>query len=81
MTKYTIVDKDGLLADAACVAKAVRIRERLGHIMWPSIPRTTLLFSDNKVYSDKNALSEKGDIDVFDDFIGNFSKAVKPNYG
>ena len=72
--------EDGSPADA-CVSKAVRIRKRLEHIMWPSIPRTTLLFSDNEVYSKENFLSEKGDIDVFNDFIGNYSKAVKPNYG
>ena len=73
--------KNGSLADAACVSKAVRIRNRQGHNMWPSIPRTTLLFSDNKVYYTENSLSETGDIDVFNDSIGNFSKAVKPNYG
>ena len=73
--------KNGSLADAACVSKAVRIRNIQGHNMWPSIPRTTLLFSDNKVYYTENPLSETGDIDYFNDFIGDFSKAVKPNYG
>ena len=73
--------KNGSLVDAACMSKAVRIRTRMdedrrGHIMWPSIPRTTLFFSDNKVSCKENDLSEKGDIYDFQ-----FFKAVKPNYG
>ena len=76
MSKYTIKHWNGSLVDAAaCVSKAVRIRKRLGHIMWPSIPRTTLVFSDKK-YSKENDLNGKGDIYVFE-----FFKAVKPNYG
>ena len=77
MSKYTIKHWNGSLVDAAaCVSKAVRIRKRLGHIMWPSIPRTTLFFSDNEVSKKEDDLNEKEDICVF-----KFFKAVKPNYG
>ena len=79
MSKFPIEHKNGSPVDAAgCVSKAVRIRNRLGHIMWPSIPRTTLVFSDNEVTANLEEVdpSQKGDIYVF-----KFFKEVKPNYG
>ena len=81
LTEYTILDKDGSLIDADCESKAVRIRNISEHRHWPNIPGTTLLFSENENYENETSLHETGDIDCFDNFVGNFSKAVKPNFG
>ena len=84
MSKYTIVHNNGSRIDqtsADCDSKAVRIRNISEHTFWPNIPRTTLLFSKNGAYNNKTTVEDKGDIDYFDDDFGNFSKAVKPNYG
>ena len=70
-----IVHKNGSFLNAGCESKAVRIRPVSGHIMWPNIPGTTLLFSSIKYYF-KDALDQIGAIVFYD-----FHKAVKPNYG
>ena len=74
---------NGSLVDAGCKSKAVRIREICKHRLWPNIPRTTLLFSNLSTKKSYNQISleQTGDIDIFNDSLGNFSKAVKPNYG
>ena len=71
-----IRNHDGHLLNANCEAKAIRIRAVSGHIMWPSIPKTTLLFSDKKTYSEETVVLDDVDTNDF-----NFYASVKPHYG
>ena len=64
----------------------MRIRDISKHRVWPSIFRTTLVFSSkrdsvNDTFHNENDLSENGDIGKFSDYKGPFFKGVKPNYG
>ena len=68
---------DGDLLEAQCEAKAIRIRAVSKQIMWPNIPKTTLLFSDKKTYYSKGAV----DLDDEDENDFTFYPTVKPHYG
>ena len=72
-----IRNHDGHLLNANCEAKAIRIRAVSGHIMWPSIPKTTLLFSDKKTYYPSGAVNL--DYEDINNFI--LYPTVKPHYG
>ena len=74
-----LTEHDGDLLDAQCEAKAIRIRAVSDQIMWPNIPKTTLLFSDKKTYYSKGAV----DLDHLDDDKNDFTfyPTVKPHYG
>ena len=70
----TLVYKNGSSVNADCEPKAVRIRSILNQRMWPTISRTTLLFSSMskyQIYPERVQLN------------GTFQyhQAVKPNYG
>ena len=64
-----LTEHDADLLDAQCEIKAIRIRAVADQIMWPNIPKTTLLFSDKNTYSSKR-------VDLDD-----YYPTVKPHYG
>ena len=74
-----LTTNNGSLFNGQCEFIGVRIRtvsnlfnaDRSG-IMWPNIPKTTLLFSNKRTYYSSDALT-------IDDY--NFHKTVKPHYG
>ena len=72
-----LTEHDSHLLDAQCVTKAIRIRAVSDQIMWPNIPKTTLLFSD------KNTYHPKGTVDLDDENKNDFTfyPTVKPHYG
>ena len=74
-----LTEHDSHLLDAQCVTKAIRIRAVSDQIMWPNIPKTTLLFSDKKIYHSSGGV----DLDHLDEDENNFTfyPTVKPHYG
>ena len=67
-----LIKRGGDLLNGQCETKATRIRAVSNQIMWPNIPKTTLLFSYNEKYYSKGAMD-------ITDFI--FYPIIKPQYG
>ena len=69
--KDRLINKDCLFVNADCSAKAVKIRTKQTHYMWPTNKKNILMFSrkDSKRYKDEEEIKY------------HWHKAVNATYG